>query len=101
MLSDIRNTPISELEKSAPISDPTSGYTDIGSRAPISEFGKNPDDSELLVSVDVARARYCSDYPLLLFNLRSDVMVGDQWFEWKHQSFFGNDLFGIVTVEEF
>ena len=53
------------------------------------------------MSVDVARARYCSDYPLLLFNLRSDVMVGDQWFEWKHQSFFGNDLFGIVTVEEF
>ena len=59
------------------------------------------DSEPLLVSVDVARARYCSDYPLLLFNLRSDVMVGDQWFEWKHQSFFGNDLFGIVTVEEF
>ena len=31
-------TPISELEKSAPISDSISGYTDMGSRAPISEF---------------------------------------------------------------
>ena len=36
-------------------------------------------DSEPLVSVDVARAGYCFDYPLLLFNLRSDVVtVGDQ-----------------------
>ena len=30
-------------------------------------------DSELLVSVDVARAGYCFDYPLLLFNLRPAV----------------------------
>ena len=56
------------------------------------------------MSVDVARAGYCSDYMmmLLLFNLRPDVVtVGDQWFEWKQRSFFGNDLFEIVTVEEF
>ena len=60
------------------------------------------DSEPLLVSVDVARARYCSDYPLLQFNLRSDVVtVGDQWFKWEHRSFFGNDLFEIVTVEEF
>ena len=44
--SDIGGTAISELEKSAPISDLISGYTDIGSRAPISEFGKNPDETE-------------------------------------------------------
>ena len=43
------------------------------------------DSEPLLVSVDVARAGYCSDYPLLLFNLRPDVVtVGDQWFEWEH-----------------
>ena len=30
-------------------------------------------DSELFVSVDVARAGYCSDYPLLLFKLRPVV----------------------------
>ena len=30
-------------------------------------------DLELLVSVDVARAGYCFDYPLLLFNLRPAV----------------------------
>ena len=30
-------------------------------------------DSELLVSVDVARAGYCFDYRLLLFNLRPNV----------------------------
>ena len=60
------------------------------------------DSEPLLVSVDVARAGYCSDYPLLLFNLRSTVVtVGDRWFECEHRSFFGNDLFEIVTVEEF
>ena len=62
------------------------------------------DSESLLVSVAVARAGYCSDYPLLLFNLRSTVTVvtvGDRWFEWEHRSFFGNDLFEIVTVEEF
>ena len=54
------------------------------------------------MSVDVARAGYCSDFPLLLFNLRSAVAtVGDRWFEWEHRSFFGNDFFEIVTVEEF
>ena len=37
------------------------------------------DSEPLLVSVDVARAGYCSDYPLLLFNLRYAVVtVGDQ-----------------------
>ena len=30
-------------------------------------------DSELLVLVDVARAGYCFDYPLLRFNLRPAV----------------------------
>ena len=59
----------------------------------------------LLVSVDVASAGYCSDYPLLLFNLRSAIVtVGVRWFEWEHRihrSFFGNDFFEIVTVEEF
>ena len=31
------------------------------------------DSEPLHVSVDVARAGYCSDYPLLLFNLRPAV----------------------------
>ena len=35
----------------------------------------------LLVSVDVARAGYCFDYPLLLFNLSSTVVtVRERWF---------------------
>ena len=39
------------------------------------------DSEPLLVSVDVARAGYCFDYPLLLFNLRSTVVtVRDRWF---------------------
>ena len=38
-------------------------------------------DSGLLVSVDVARARYCFDYQLLLFNLCSTVVtVRERWF---------------------
>ena len=39
------------------------------------------DSEPLLVSVDVARAGYCSDYPLLLFNLSSTVVtVRERWF---------------------
>ena len=39
------------------------------------------DSEPLLVLVDVARAEYCSDYPLLLFNLRSNVVtVRERWF---------------------
>ena len=39
------------------------------------------DSEPLLVSVDVARAGYCFDYPFLLFNLRSTVVtVRERWF---------------------
>ena len=50
-------------------------------------------DSELLVSVDLARAGYCFDYPLLNFNLRPAVYrVGAARLNASIDCFFGNYL---------
>ena len=77
-------------------------YASTGSGPTRQSDARDSEPGPLLVSVDVARAGYCSDYPLLRFNLRSAIVtVGDRWFEWEHRSFFGNDHFEIVTVEEF
>ena len=57
-------------------------YASTGS-GPTHQFDAG--DSELLVSVEVARAGYCFDYPLLLFNLRPAVYrLGAERFECKH-----------------
>ena len=51
-------------------------------------------DLALLVSVVVARAGYCFDYPLVLFNPRPTVyrLEAAKVLNAKQRSFFGNDL---------
>ena len=51
----------------------TAGLNDHASTGSGPTHQSDARDSELLVSADVARAWYCFDYPLLLFNLRPAV----------------------------
>ena len=65
-------------------------YASIGSGPTRQSDARN---SELLMLVDVSRAGYCFDFPLLLFNLRPAVYrLEAARLNAKHRSFFGNDL---------